>query len=104
MKQPILHLNLHKKWFDMIYKGIKTEEYREVKPFYERIFDEHGRIKVKGIWYCPEDVILCFSNGYKKDRPQKLFFCDGLRLGYGKKEWGAPETPVFILQVGEEFI
>lgn len=27
-----LHLNLKKKWFDLILSGEKTEEYREIKP------------------------------------------------------------------------
>ena len=29
-----LHLNLHKKWFDMILSGEKKEEYREVNPYW----------------------------------------------------------------------
>lgn len=30
----ILHLNLKSCWYDLIEQGIKTEEYREIKPFY----------------------------------------------------------------------
>ena len=47
-----LHLNLKAKWYDMIESGIKKEEYREIKPFWEkRLFekfqhiDENGEIK-----------------------------------------------------------
>lgn len=29
-----LHLNLKKKWFDMILSGEKTEEYREIKGYW----------------------------------------------------------------------
>lgn len=33
-----LHLNLKKKWFDMILSSEKKEEYREIKPFWENRF------------------------------------------------------------------
>ena len=29
-----LHLIIKKKWFDMILSGEKTEEYRDIKPYY----------------------------------------------------------------------
>lgn len=32
----ILHLVLKKKWFDLIASGVKTEEYRDVKPYWEK--------------------------------------------------------------------
>lgn len=31
-----LTLSLKKKWFDMIASGEKTEEYREIKPYWEK--------------------------------------------------------------------
>lgn len=31
-----LHLNLHVKWFDMILSGEKKEEYREIKPYFQK--------------------------------------------------------------------
>lgn len=34
--RPTLHLNLTKKWFDKIYSGEKTEEYREIKQYWIR--------------------------------------------------------------------
>jgi hypothetical protein len=30
----VLHLTLKKKWFDMVLSGEKTEEYREIKPYW----------------------------------------------------------------------
>lgn len=33
-KDKILYLTLKKQWFDMINDGIKTEEYREIKPYW----------------------------------------------------------------------
>ncbi len=34
MKKRILHLTLHRIWFDKIANGIKKEEYRGNKPYY----------------------------------------------------------------------
>ena len=68
MEKPILHLNLEKKWFDMILSGEKKEEYREIKPYWNRVFSTY--IKIKGKVYHPSDVIIRFSNGYAKNRRQ----------------------------------
>ena len=46
MLPAVLHLNLTKKWFDMIEAGEKKEEYREIKPFWNRVFSCY--IKIKG--------------------------------------------------------
>lgn len=50
----VLNLNLKKCWFDMIDSGEKTEEYREVKPYWvarlSRTYDA-----------------VCFRNGYSND-------------------------------------
>ena len=32
----ILHLTLTKNWFDLILSGEKKEEYREIKPYWEK--------------------------------------------------------------------
>lgn len=38
--KKVLTLTVSKQWFDMIVAGGKTEEYREIKPFWvRRIFD-----------------------------------------------------------------
>ena len=50
-----LHLTLKKQWFDMILSGVKTEEYRDIKPYYN--LSEHAwrsclqRAKVIGNQY-----------------------------------------------------
>ncbi len=50
----VLHLNLKKKWFDMIASGEKTEEYREIKPYW------NTRL------YGKEFDLVKFRNGYSK--------------------------------------
>jgi len=58
----ILHLTLHKKWFDEILNGTKKIEYREIKPYWtKRLFDDRKPKKF--------DIIL-FRNGYGKKSPQ----------------------------------
>lgn len=85
----------------MISDGIKKEEYREVKPFWNKVFG-NTVIRIKGKDYYPHDVIICFSHGYAKNRPQNKFKCNGLRIGEGKKEWGAvPGKQYYILLIGE---
>ena len=53
-EKKVLHLHLEKKWFKKIVSGEKTEEYREIKPYWasrlvnqkaesgEVLFDEFG--------------------------------------------------------------
>jgi hypothetical protein len=97
---PVLHLNLIRKWFDII-GDQKNEEYRAITPYWSRIFS-NGKIKIKGKYYHPTDVVVCFSNGYAKDRPQKTFKVKGLKVGFGHSLLGAEfDTQYFILQIGE---
>jgi hypothetical protein len=73
-----LHLTLHRKWFDAIANGEKTEEYREVKRYwskrimgreYDEIFFRNGyhpdsptmRVEYLGYVYKDYDGIFCFA-------------------------------------------
>lgn len=87
MNKPTLHLNLKKEFFDLIADGEKKEEYREIKPYWNRVFTSH--IWIKGRPYHPSDVNICFSNGYSKNRRQMIVACRYLVQRQGKPEWGA---------------
>ena len=50
-----LHLNLKKKWFNMILLGIKKEEYRSVGKYWNNRLNHHQDIET-----------ITFSNGYRK--------------------------------------
>ena len=102
MTKPILHLNLIKSWFDII--GIeKLEEYRNITPYWDRVFRGDGMIRIKGNWYKASDVIVCFSNGYSKNRPQKYFEIMELSVGTGNTKWGAePDIEYFVLKLGKK--
>lgn len=99
--KPVLHLNLKKQWFQMVSEEIKKEEYRDITPYWSRVFVD-GKIKIKGKIYDPTNVFIQFSNGYSKSRPQNMFECKGLRVGCGKQEWGAElNRQYYILELGE---
>lgn len=90
MANDTLHLNLHKKWFEMIISGIKKEEYREIKPFWNIVFLSGKEFKT-----------ITFSNGYAKNRRQFTIEFLGLQNGLGIEQWGAPlGKRVWIIKLG----
>jgi hypothetical protein len=101
-----LNLTLKKKWFDLISSGIKTEEYREIKDYWKQrlIVGLLGQHWGEGEYiFKPKqfDSIIA-TNGYGKHRPSIQWDHKGIRIGEGKKEWGAiPGTKYFILEIGE---
>ena len=99
--KPVLHLVLKKKWFGMILSGEKTVEYREIKTYYGKLF-ACGQIKIGGIFYEADQVVICFHLGYGKNRSSMLVACEGLSIGVGKPEWGAePNVPYYRLDLGK---
>jgi len=128
MKKKTLHLNLKKKWFDMILSGEKKEEYREIKTHYlSRLVDfktmhHHKKQGVFEESYCyPEDLpdlvsyyfkrneiqgnsfdTVTFSNGYAKDRPQFEIEFKGIEIREGSPEWGAIcGIKYFVIKLGK---
>ena len=83
----ILHLPLMAKWYEMIESGEKHEEYRENKPYWQKRL-------LSGKW----DAVK-FRYGYTQRT--MTFQIKEIRLGKGKKEWGAGENEVFIIELGE---
>lgn len=84
-------LPIKKKWFDMILRGEKKEEYREIKPYYDSRF------------YCKEKKIfnVVFRNGYSR-RSRELTAKCRLKIGFGREEWGAEkERCYYILEILE---
>jgi len=88
----ILHLTLKKQWFDMIASGNKREEYREIKPYWDkRLMCAKGKYDA-----------ICFRNGYLPTSPTLLVELKEVLSGLGIVEWGAPEAqPVYILRLGK---
>lgn len=126
MENKILDLPLKKEWYDMIESGIKTEEYRELKPYWCNRILYFTTLGIKEYW---ENVLsrtiefvkkfpfvtlhkalineygtrgythVRFRYGYTKRT--MLFKIDSISIGVGKKEWGAPDDEVFIIKLGD---
>ena len=115
----ILHLVLKKKWYEMQERGEKTEEYREITPYWCNVLfakKPYSRRFWKDILDSTKDVLgnmayqcllhrystreythVCFHYGYT----QRCFInrIDSITIGRGNPEWGAPtDRDVFIIK------
>lgn len=114
----ILNLPLEAKWYKLIEAGEKTEEYREIKPYWIRRFCE--TLKTIPFNHCILENCCkeCFNDPYEGNFEQIQFDAAILRYGYttramvfnvesisvgrGKPEWGAPlREDVFIIKLGK---
>ena len=110
-----LHLNLKRKWFEMILSGEKKEEYRSITQYWaDRLvlmvrisstinYDRCDRLVAgdyeKVFW--EEFDTITFSNGYAKDRDQFVIELKGIEIKEGNPAWGAEQgTKYFCLQLG----
>lgn len=99
----MLTLPIKKKWFDMILSGEKKEEYREIKPYYDkRLFNYCRLVALEeyayDVWSHPEFEVI-FRNGYSKTSP-KIKCKVNCRKDYGKTEWGAePNKMYYVLKI-----
>ena len=114
MKQAeTLHLVLKSKWFAMIAKGEKKEEYREIKQYYlSRFCTAMWKSLSPMAAYKPEDakkaLELCprkykyvvFQEGYSHNASTMRFHIKNIRIGYGDRNIGAPIEPCFIIELG----
>ena len=123
-----LHLNLIRKWFDMIKRKVepKKEEYRKITPYFcarfimwcekketmkwWKIQESSHRdfisfiihnIKRGTITFIHHDTIT-FSNGMTPPVPRFEIEKKGISIGIGNPSWGAvPGKRYFILELGE---
>lgn len=100
--QKTLFLPLKKKWYEMIESGIKTEEYREIKPYWENRLTEivPNYDLWRYVYIAKKFTHIKFSYGYTKRT--MTFKCKGIRIGKGRPEWGAPDKEVFIIELGKK--
>lgn len=87
----ILHLPLKSEWYNLIESGIKTEEYREIKPYWIK------RLCITDSDFKHYDKVK-FSYGYTKKT--MTFLIEKISKGKGNKEWGAMDDEVFIITLG----
>lgn len=111
----VLHLSLKAKWYDMIEIGVKTEEYREVKPYWikrlcNEFYTDERCITCLGEhcldclhkfnrYECKHFDAVCFSYGYTKRK--MVFEIKEISIGKGNPKWGAPDKEVFVIKFGK---
>ena len=117
-----LHLNLKKKWFDMILSGEKTEEYREIKEYWikrlcwfgEDFCSSYPTI-IDILENCPQEfecedcgfnghgyTHVSFRNGYHKNAPLVMFKIREITSDFGIPEWGCEYNKrSFVIKLGE---
>ena len=112
----VLHLTLKKKWFDMIASGEKKEEYREIKPYWEKRFSpvytdfsylNSPKSTIYNTFYIRRDLggsifrVVEFRNGYSKNAPKIRLECLDIQTGKAKPEWSDNwQGDVFIIKLG----
>ena len=106
MEKKVLTLTVNKQWFDMIIVGEKTEEYREIKPYWvARLFQNNsnivdvrnlasalaGRTDLLKKYIDAQRIVLkqythvLFVNGYRKDSPHIEKEIESITIGKPKK-------------------
>lgn len=96
----VLELPLKAKWYDMIESGVKSEEYREIKPYWISRF---MRRKSDGslLYQFKTYTHVRFRYGYTKRT--MTFEIEGLDTGVGNTEWGAiPNRQMYIIKIGKK--
>ena len=110
-----LHLPLKKEWYEMIESGVKTEEYREIKPYWvNRLAQCYKWCALNVLTHldrckqCHSDFNDIRTNGYTHvkfsygyTRRIMTFEIESITIGKGKPEWGAPTEDVFIIKLGK---
>ena len=105
-KKKVLILTVSKQWFDMIVADEKTEEYREIKPYWvARLFQNNsnivdmkylasglaGRTDLLKKYIDAQRIVLkqythvLFINGYRKDSPRIEKEIESITIGKPKK-------------------
>ena len=106
-----IHLNLKKKWFDMIFSGDKKEEYRDIKPYYiNLLIDKKPEFKnwdindfIRELEYDGNelDIIkrvesIIFSNGFSKNRKQFEIKVNYIDITEGLLKYGAQQDKLYF--------
>lgn len=106
-----LRLTLKNIWFQLIRRGIKKEEYRDISPYYQtRLCANYDAksMECQGCKtnYCrpvPKFDEVHFTLGYPTDQDLEKHMVvktKGLRKGWGRPLWGcSPSKRVFIIDL-----
>ena len=87
---PILILPITLFWFKKIWRNEKKEEYREIKPYYEKRLEKSIDFPL---------VSVGFRAGYRPESPFLVCMCK-IRKGTGFEKWGAKKgKKYYILEI-----
>jgi len=93
----------------MILSGEKKEEYREIKPYwtkrFENYFGKHwdtDRTPPNTVWNTQKKIVI-FRNGYGNNAPSFTAKCT-ITEGTGKEEWGAETGKTYYILKIERII
>ena len=89
----MLTLPIKKKWFDMIVRGEKKEEYREITPYYTTRFMSIGLLDENGN-ATENEACITLRNGYGRNRPEVTVLVT-LFKSAGLPQWGAEEGKIY---------
>lgn len=98
-----LHLVLKYKWFDMIEAGIKKEEYREMKKFWE----QRLTTGIGNSFDFKDFDTVTFQRGYSKDCKKIIFECLDITVKYANPKWcekGAENELFYTIKLGERLL
>lgn len=107
-----LDLVLKGKWYDMINKGDKAEEYRIIKPYWIKRLIACKTCFRFHFYECSDCDFLSFRD-YKRVRFHRgytskhvmCFEIKSIRIGLGLIQWGAPDgEKVFIISLGNRLL
>ncbi len=125
-----LQLPLTRQWFEMTKSGVKTEDYREITPywcnrlclvegaeqttkFWEQVFEKFedfrppklemfARLNIEFKQFDTNKMTLGYPKSTDTERIINLEH-KGIEIGYGNTEWGAePNKLYFIIKHGKE--
>lgn len=111
----VLDLSLTYHWYDEIEAGRKKEEYRNLNSnYYWHRFHACGNQCPPGFDVgmckaCPRTYLhsydyVLFHRG-RFSPTAMLVQCDGIRIGYGREDWGAERGKrYFVIQLGDRII
>lgn len=119
METKVLRLNLKAQWYNMIESGVKKAEYRELKSYWiQRLFlnkenEKMSREEAEHLSKHKVDFLMMVFAGtlkprnythvefvYGYTRRTMMFELNDVNIGFGKKEWGAPDNDCFIIKLG----
>lgn len=99
----VVKLTLKKKWFDMILSGEKTEEYRELKDYWNSRLNRLYPTAFSGETFHPNVEAIHFFNGqcFSKKYPNFIIEFKSAEITTGNPDWGAVQNEKYhVIRLG----